>query len=79
MWNRRSSASSRIVIAITGVPSSMMMLVAYCAQMNSGSRNHESPGARIVWIVTMKLSPVRIDENPVMKAPRPTAITCVFA
>ena len=25
------------------------------------------PGARILWIVTMKLSPVRIDEKPAMK------------
>ena len=27
------------------------------------------PGARIRWIVTMKLRPVRIDEKPVMKMP----------
>ena len=27
------------------------------------------PGARILWIVTMKFSPVRIDEKPVMKMP----------
>jgi hypothetical protein len=26
----------------------------------------------------MKLSPVRIDEKPVMKIPTPTARTCVF-
>jgi len=37
-----------------------------------------SAGARIVWIVTMKLSPVRIDENPVMKMPSAATTTCVF-
>ena len=29
--------------------------------------------------VTMKFSPVRIDENPVMKMPIAAVITCVFA
>ena len=28
--------------------------------------------------VTMKLSPVMIDEKPVMKMPTPVAMTCVF-
>jgi hypothetical protein len=36
------------------------------------------PGARIVWIVTMKFSPVRIEENPVMKMPTAAAMTFVF-
>ena len=35
------------------------------------------PGARIRWIVTTKLRPVRIDEKPVMKTPRPTVTTAV--
>ena len=35
----------------------------------SGRRNQVMPGARILWIVTMKFSPVRIDEKPVMKMP----------
>ena len=51
------------------MPSTMMRLVAYIDQMNSGSRNQVRPGARIVWIVTMKFSPVRIDEKPAMKTP----------
>ena len=46
-----------------------MMLVAYMLQMNRGSRNQVIPGARILWIVTMKLSPVAIEENPAMNAP----------
>ena len=58
------------VIASTGVASSCTMLVAYIAQTNSGSRNQVSPGARMRWIVTMKLRPVRIDEKPTMNAPR---------
>ena len=32
--------------------------------MNSGKRNQVIPGARIVCIVTMKFSPVRIDAKP---------------
>ena len=36
------------------------------------------PGARIRWIVTMKLTPVRIDEKPVMKTPMPVSITLLF-
>ena len=30
------------------------------------------------WTVTMKFSPVRIDEKPVMKMPTPARITCEF-
>ena len=29
----------------------------------------------MVWMVTMKLSPVRMDEKPLMKMPRPAATT----
>ena len=47
-------------------------------QMNRGSRNHVSPGARMRWMVTMKLSPVRIVENPAMKMPRAVGITSVL-
>ena len=36
------------------------------------------PGARILWIVTMKFSPVRIEENPVMKTPSAAGITLVL-
>ena len=45
--------------------------------MNSGRRNQVMPGARILWIVTMKFRPVRIDEKPVMKMPSAVGITCV--
>jgi hypothetical protein len=51
------------------------MLVAYVDQMNNGSLNHVRPGARIVWIVTMKFRPVNIEENPVMKIPITAATT----
>ena len=27
------------------------------------------PGARILWMVTMKLTPVRIEEKPLIKTP----------
>ena len=36
------------------------------------------PGARILWVVTMKFSPVRIEENPVMKMPRTVRTTLLF-
>jgi hypothetical protein len=69
-WKTRSAAmASSSVIASTGVPSTMIRLVAYIDQTNSGSRNQVMPGARILWIVTMKFRPVRIDEKPVMKTP----------
>ncbi len=36
------------------------------------------PGARIRWMVTMKLRPVRIDEKPAMKMPIAVGTTWVF-
>ena len=35
-------------------------------------------GARILWIVTMKLSPVRIEEKPVIKTPTTVRTTWVL-
>ena len=46
--------------------------------MNSGRRIHVMPGARIVWMVTMKLKPVRIDEKPAMNAAVAASVTLVF-
>ena len=79
MPKARSRKTSRMVIPIIGVASTMMKLVEYMAQMNRGSRNQVKPGARILWIVTRKLSPVRIDENPVMKIPSAVRMTLLFA
>ena len=64
-------------MASTGVPSTMMMLVAYIDQTNSGRRNQVRPGARMRWMVTMKFRPVRIDEKPMMKMPTAVAMTWV--
>ena len=36
------------------------------------------PGARILWMVTMKLSPVKMELKPAMKTARPVVITWVF-
>ena len=58
---------------MTGVPRIWMIAVAYMPQQKSGMRIQVMPGARIVWIVTRKFRPVRIDENPAMKMP--TAVT----
>ena len=35
------------------------------------------PGARMRWMVTMKLRPVRIEEKPVMKMPSAVGMTLV--
>ena len=74
----RSTISSTSVIASTGVASMMTMLVAYIDQTNSGRRNQVRPGARMRWMVTRKLRPVRIDEKPVMNAPSVVRKTFVF-
>ncbi len=62
-------------MASTGTASRKMKLVAYSVQTNSGSRHHVRPGARILWVVTMKFSPVKIDENPEMTMPMRTKTT----
>ena len=41
-------------------------------------RNQVMPGARMRCTVTMKLSPVRIEEKPAMKMPSAVAITQLF-
>ncbi len=64
-------------MAITGVPRMKMMLVAYIAQIKSGKRNQVMPGARILWMVTTKFRPVRIEEKPVMNTPSAVGITLV--
>ena len=48
------------------------------AQINNGRRNQVRPGALILWIVTTKLSPVRIDEKPVTNTPMAVRLTLVF-
>ena len=39
-------------------------------------RHHVRPGARSVCTLTMKFSPVRIDENPSTSTPHSAATTC---
>ena len=75
---KRSIEIRNSVIASTGVARTKMMLVAYMVQTKSGSRNHVNPGALILWMVTMKLSPVRIDEKPTTKTPAAAAMTWVL-
>src|SRR3954469_22139487 len=50
--------------ATNGVPSTTRAEVVRLAQTSSGMRHSVMPGARIVRIVTMKLTAVRIDEVP---------------
>ena len=46
--------------------------------MNRGRRNQVIPGARDLWIVTMKLRPVRMEEKPVIKMPQAVTRTQLF-
>ena len=65
-------------MVMTGVASRKIRLVAYMVQTKMGIRNQVMPGARIVWTVTTKLSPVRIDEKPTMMTPIRAGTTHVF-
>ena len=47
-----------------GVPSTTSVEVARLAHTSSGIRQKPMPGARIVTMVTRKLTAVAIDENP---------------
>src|SRR5690242_8740552 len=50
--------------ATNGVPRTTSAEVVSCAHTSSGMRHSVMPGARIVRIVTMKLTAVRIDDVP---------------
>jgi hypothetical protein len=54
------------VIASTGVASTWMMRGGVHAPDEQRQARQCRPGARSLWIVTMKFRPVRIDENPRM-------------
>ncbi len=64
-------------IASTGVARTWMMLVPYIAQTKSGMRNQSSPCARIVCVVTMKLTPVMMVDQPRMKIPSTVGTTAL--
>ena len=66
-------------MATTGVPRIWIRLVAYMDQTNSGRRNQVMPGARILWTVTMKFSPVKIELKPARKMPRMVTTTAPLA
>jgi hypothetical protein len=76
-WNARSMVRSNSVTASTGVASTCTTLVAYVPHTNSGSRRQCRPGARMVWMVVTKLTPVRMDEKPRMKTPSVVEMTDV--
>ena len=65
-------------MAMTGVPRTMIRLVAYMPQTKRGILNQVMPGARILWMVTMKFSPVRMEENPAINAAMPARITLLL-
>ena len=68
---------SNTVIDRMGVASTWIQAVAYSPQPKSGMRSQPMPLARSRWMVTMKLTPVRMDENPRMNTPATAADTLV--
>ena len=60
----RSKSTKNWAPAMNGVASTTSSEVVKFAQTSSGMRQNVMPGARIVMIVTRKLSAVRIDEAP---------------
>src|SRR6478752_1912170 len=60
----RSNMTMNCEAAMNGVPSTTSADVVRLAQTSSGMRESVIPGARIVRIVTMKLTAVRIDDVP---------------
>jgi len=70
MLKTRSMKSSRSVMPRTGVARIWMVAVAYMPQTNSGIWNQPMPGARSLWVVAMKLTPVKMEEKPRTKAAR---------
>ena len=55
---------------MNGVAPTIKIEVARLAQISSGIRKKVIPGARMVTIVTRKLSAAKIDENPANWTPR---------
>ena len=62
-------------MASTGVARTITMLTTYIDQANSGRRNHVMPGARSMWMVAMKLTPVAIEEKPTTNTPAAAGMT----
>ena len=60
----RSNSTWNCAPAMNGVPSTTRVEVARFAQTRSGIRQNPIPGARMVTIVTRKLTAVAIDEAP---------------
>ena len=52
------------VIPMMGVARIWIQAVAYSDHGNNGIRNQVIPGARILWMVTIKFSPVRMEAKP---------------
>src|SRR5678816_1860147 len=60
----RSSRTKNCDAAMNGVAMTTSSEVEKFAHTSSGSRQNDMPGARIVMIVTRKLSAVAIDDAP---------------
>src|ERR1700759_868701 len=60
----RSSSTKNCDAAMNGVAMTTSSDVEKFAQTSSGMRQNDMPGARIVMIVTRKLSAVAIDDAP---------------
>jgi len=65
-------------MARIGVASTMTTLVAYMLQQKQRHAEPGHAGQRILWMVTMKFSPVRIELNPLTKTAHTASVTWVL-
>src|SRR6201747_19642 len=70
VWRTRSKRTMNWAPAMNGVAATTRSEVERLAQTSSGIRQKVIPGARMVMIVTRKLSAVAIDEAPANWTPR---------
>ena len=50
----------------------------YLPEARTCGRNQSMPGARSMWVVVMRLTPVAIEENPTMNTPAAAATTLLL-
>ena len=75
----RSNSVMNCEPAMNGVPKTTRAEVVALAQTRSGMRHTVMPGARIVMIVTRKLTAVMIDEAPANWTPTSKSVVPVPA
>ena len=67
--NRRSNSSWNSATVMIGIANTSRSCTTSLIQTNTGMRNSVMPGARMLMIVTMKLTAPAVDAMPVMIRP----------